>query len=65
MKPHEERVVAEKAELDEKCTKLTAFTFTGIFAELPSDERDRLNRQHAIMEQYSKVLGERIAAFPK
>lgn len=53
----------EKAELDEKREKLTAFTFTDAFSGLPKEEQARLNRQHGIMEQYSNVLGERIAAF--
>lgn len=63
MKPHQERVVTEKSELDEKRYKLTAFTFSDTFAALPKEEQERLNRQHSIMEQYSNVLGERIAAF--
>ena len=63
MKPHQERVVTEQKELAEKLEKLTAFTFTDTFSALPKDEQERLNRQHAIMEQYSNVLDERIAAF--
>lgn len=63
MQPHQERVVTEKKELDEKREKLTAFTFTDTFKALPKEEQERLNRQHGIMEQYSNVLGERIAAF--
>jgi hypothetical protein len=62
---HQERVVAEKAELDEKLAKLTAFITTknATFAALPQAEMERLIRQHGIMELYSRVLGERIAAF--
>lgn len=63
MKPYQERVIAEKKELDEKRERLTAFTFTKAFESLDDDEKERLNRQHAIMERYSDVLGERIAAF--
>jgi len=63
MQPHQQRVVDEKAELDEKLTKLDAFGRTPLFASLPPDEQGRLNRQHSLMEQYSAVLGERIAAF--
>ena len=63
MQPHQQRVVDEKAELDEKLTKLDAFGRTPLFASLPDDEQGRLNRQHSLMEQYSAVLGERIAAF--
>ena len=63
LQPHQQRVVAEKAELDEKLTKLDAFGRTPLFALLPADEQGRLNRQHSVMEQYSAILGERIAAF--
>lgn len=58
-----DRVRAEKTELDEKLAKLDAFGRTPLFASLPADEQGRLNRQHSLMEQYSAVLGERIAAF--
>jgi hypothetical protein len=64
LQPHQQRVVAEKTELDEKLAKLDAFGRTPLFASLPADEQGRLNRQHSLMEQYSAVLGERIAAFP-
>jgi len=64
MQPHEERVVEEKRELDEKLAKLSEFGEGDVFAGLPADEQGRLNRQHSIMEDYSTVLGERIAAFP-
>lgn len=63
MQPHQERVVAEKAELDDKLTKLTAFFDSTIFSSLPDEEQTRLRRQAHFMWQYSDVLGERIAAF--
>jgi hypothetical protein len=34
-----------------------------VFAGLPHAEQERLIRQRGIMEQYSTVLAERIAAF--
>ena len=64
LQPHQQRVVDEKRELDVKLTKLDAFGRTELFKTLPEDEQGRLNRQHSLMEQYSAVLGERIAAFP-
>ena len=64
LQPHQQRVVDEKRELDEKLTKLDAFGRTELFASLPADEQGRLNRQHSLMGQYSDVLAERIAAFP-
>ncbi len=64
MKPHQERVVAEKSELDDKRTKLTAFIGTNeTYRTLDSVEQSRLNRQREAMTLYSNVLGERIAAF--
>jgi len=63
MAPHQERVVTEKAELDEKLGKLKAFFSTEIFAGLGDEEMGRLQRQADHMQAYSDVLGERIAAF--
>lgn len=53
----------EKAELDEKLEKLNAFGKGEMFATLDPAEQERLIRQSKIMDQYSVVLGERIAAF--
>lgn len=64
MAPHQERVVIEKQELDEKIEKLAAFRGGHLFASLPADEQERLVRQHSCMVEYSGILGERIAAFP-
>lgn len=62
--PHQQRVIDEKTELDDKLTKLKAFIDgTAIFAGLPDDEKERLVRQHSCMTEYSEILGERIAAF--
>jgi hypothetical protein len=61
--PHQQRVVDEKAELDERLEKLVAFTRTPIFAGLDSDERNRLDQQAATMAMYSDILGDRISAF--
>lgn len=63
MEPHEERVVQEKSELDEKIGKLVPFLKTRIFAGLPEEEKDRLARQLGVMQQYSHILNERISAF--
>ena len=63
MKPYQERVVDEKRDLDEKLSKLAAFGTTPLFTALTPDEQGRLNRQHTVMEEYSRILGERIAAF--
>lgn len=63
MAPYQERVVAEKAELDAKLAKLRAFLFTDLFETLDSDTQGLLWKQAGHMYNYSKVLGERIAAF--
>lgn len=64
MQPHQQRVVDEKAALDEKATALSNFIGANpIFEALDPAEQDRLNAQINIMWQYSMILGERIAAF--
>jgi hypothetical protein len=63
MQPHQERVVTEKTELDEKIDKLDTFRAGKIFSTLPIDEQDRLNMQLSVMRQYSGILADRIAAF--
>lgn len=63
LQPHQQRVIDEKTELDTKLTKLKAFPNTNIFKSLPKEEQDRLGRQVLYMQDYSDVLGERIAAF--
>lgn len=65
MQPHQQRVVDEKSELDEKLEKLEKFIHENdFFQKLPSDEQERMCRQQNAMKKYSEVLGERIAAFP-
>lgn len=62
--PHQQRVIDEKAELDTKLANLIPFLSSDTCHSLPFDERGRLKRQSEIMVDYSKILGERIAAFP-
>ena len=61
--PHQQRVVDEKRELDERLKKLSEFFSNPIFHGLPEEERSRLSRQRRAMTTYSDILGERIAAF--
>ena len=64
MAPYQERVVTEKAELDDKVGLLRAFIKgSAEFKELPRAEQLRLHRQDCIMGLYSEVLDERIDAF--
>jgi hypothetical protein len=63
MKPHQQRVVDEKAELDSKLAKLMDFYNSPIYGSLDEAERVRLSKQGQLMAKYSDILGERIAAF--
>lgn len=63
MLPHQQRVIDEKAELDERLGKLTAFFDTDPFPDLPQAEQDRMRRQATHMKRYSDILGERIEAW--
>lgn len=63
LEPHQQRVVDEKAALDEKLGKLVPFFGTPLFAGLPEAEQSRLRNQARFMDGYSAVLGERIEAF--
>lgn len=63
LQPHQQRVVDEKAELDEKMDKLTAFMDTPIFAKVPVAEQERLVMQLMHMGNYTATLHDRIEAF--
>lgn len=64
MAPHQERVVTEKNELDEKLDKLLVFINSSpVFAGLDPAEKGRLWQQAGVMRWYSQILGDRIAAF--
>lgn len=70
MPAHQQRVLLEKAELDDKVAKLRDFVGgkgagAAIFDNLPSEEqRDLINQLH-IMVELSRILYSRIARFPK
>lgn len=63
MQPHQERVVAEQAELRTKLSNLRTFLGGTQFNLLDDAEKDRLYRQESHMTAYIGVLDERIAAF--
>lgn len=63
LQPHQQRVVSEKKDLDEKIDKLSVFLKTDIYKGLPGSEQARLNDQFRVMNDYSGILGERITAF--
>lgn len=64
MQPYQLRVVQEKSELDTKIQALTAFAKSDAFSQdVPEPEQRRMLRQLVVMQDYSRILGERIAAF--
>lgn len=63
MLPHQERVVQEKKELDERLDKLKAFFSSELYQKLDYDETVRLREQADVMKEYSDILLERIAHF--
>lgn len=63
MAPHQQRVVEEKADLDEKLSKLITFLNGEFFKTLDNNEQSRLRHQRSIMEDYSSILDQRIGAF--
>lgn len=63
LQPHQQRVVQEKQELDEKLTKLSAFLSSDAIVKVDEEERDRLRQQAHTMAHYSEILGARIEAF--
>lgn len=63
LEPHQQRVVEEKDELDERIKKLDVFLRSSIYLNLPTPERSRLSMQRYHMGAYSEILGQRIDAF--
>lgn len=61
--PHEQRVIEEQYDLQQKFVKLEAFFATDLYRKLNVAEQCRLHRQSLAMEQYSDILEERIKAF--
>lgn len=61
--PHQQRVVEEKNELDEKREKLNNFLQGDFFKTIDENEQERLEKQADVMKMYSDVLGERIRHF--
>ena len=61
--PYQERVLAKRAELDDKLGKLLAFLGNDAAPPVSDDERNRLRRQAQVMREYSDILGQRIQAW--
>ncbi len=58
MQTHEDRVITEKSELDQKRVRLREFIGGDIYRMLDQTERSRLIRQLEAMTLYSRILGE-------
>lgn len=63
MQLHEQRVVDEKSELDEKLAKLKVFIASERYQALPGVEQSLLMNQAYYMNSYSSILGSRIYLF--
>lgn len=61
--PHQQRVVAEHAELRDKDVALAAFIKSPAFNSLPEGERALLNQQHYAMQAYRVILLRRMQAW--
>jgi hypothetical protein len=64
MQPHQQRVIAEKLELDERLSKLSAFLTSPKADELSVEEWCHMKEQQFYMRGYAKVLAARILLFP-
>jgi hypothetical protein len=63
VEPHQERVVAEEAQLVERLDKLEAFLHDDRFVKLADEDKELLERQVRLMREYADILKERIARF--
>lgn len=63
--PHQQRVIAEKMQLDERLGKLRAFFGTDTYRALDVGEKSRLASQVCLMADYSSILASRIEAFTR
>ncbi|MDE1483413.1 hypothetical protein KKJ17_07670 [Xenorhabdus bovienii] len=63
MYPHQQRVIDELAELDEKIEKLSDFIGGAIYNELEETDRVLLAMQLSVMKAYSEILHKRINRF--
>lgn len=62
VEPHQQRVLDEYHELSARTDKLQSFFCTQVFASLDESEQRRLDHQFMIMNDYRRILIERIKA---
>ena len=63
MQPHQQRVVDEQKDLQDKLEKLKNFHASAIFIGLAPAEQARLFAQAVFMGAYNDILKDRIDAF--
>lgn len=63
MTDYQLRVISEKEELEEKLLKLNSFIDLDKFKSLPFEDQGLLLRQCIVMEEYKRILQERIDRF--
>lgn len=63
LQPHQERVIAERAELHEKIARLDAFIRSDRFTAVDIHEQVRMTMQLHFMLKYRQCLDARIEAF--
>ena len=63
MKDYQERVIAERKELNNKIVSLNNFLYSDLSINLTFRERDLMKDQLQIMMQYSSIIMERINNF--
>jgi len=57
-----QRLIGERAQLNDRVTKLEAFLPSDTFKQIPAAEQARLTAQAGFMKQYLAVIDERIVA---
>jgi hypothetical protein len=62
--PHVQRVLDEKAQLEDRIAKLDKFIDDPAFKAIPAAHQKLLLQQAAVMKDYSTILNQRLALFP-
>lgn len=60
--PFHQRLIGEKAQLDDRRVKLHAFIASPAFAEQSAKSQELLTTQVGAMDEYSELLAQRLAA---
>lgn len=61
--PHVQRVIGEKAQLDDRLAKLNAFINTPGFKDLTAKSQELLTTQAICMGEMSEILDQRLSGF--